>query len=241
MHRVLVVGDSTQAMSLARGLGLLGFEATASASETPLALRQLFAFRPDAVVFDGCSEDQGRQLFSLLNKVCPLPITVLGDSQSEEEMVWYLEEGATYYLVKPISPNHLAARLRAALRRTTQQSPDTVVRVGDLEIDPDRQEVRRQGQVIPLTPTEFRLLRALAERPGQACSYRMLLERVWGEDFAHCAHYLRLYIGYLRQKLEDDPKRPRLLVTQWGVGYRLQDGRPKGALPRLRSARTALA
>ena len=85
----------------------------------------------------------------------------------------------------------------------------------------DRHEVRRRGRVVPLTPTEFRILRVLAERPGAVCTNRMVLEQVWGEEFADCTHYLRLYIGYLRKKLEEDPRHPRLLVTEWGVGYRL--------------------
>ena len=93
--------------------------------------------------------------------------------------------------------------------------------VGDLEVDLDRHEVRRRGRVVPPTPTEFRILRVLAERPGAVCTNRMILEQVWGEEFADCTHYLRLYVGYLRKKLEEDPRHPRLLVTEWGVGYRL--------------------
>lgn len=224
MHRVLVVGENPdEAKALAFRLGYIGFETAASASELPLALRQLFTFQPNALVLDCTANGQSRELFRLLETVCNLPIIILGDD-GEEELVWYLEQGAADYLVRPVTPNHLSARLKAALRQATaRETQRGVIRVGDLEVDLDRHEVRQTGRVIPLTPTEFRLLRVLAERPGYACSQRMLLQEVWGQDFIHCAHYLRLYIGYLRQKLEDDPRKPRLLVTQWGVGYRLLD------------------
>ena len=107
------------------------------------------------------------------------------------------------------------------LRRWAALEPSEVLRVGSLEIDADHYQVRKAGKPIALTPTEFRVLRVLAENVGKPCSHKMLLERVWGEDFGQCSHYLRLYVGYLRQKIEDDPKKPRHLLTEWGIGYRL--------------------
>ena len=242
MHRVLVVGESaTEADALAFRLGVIGFEAAASASEMPLPLRQLFAFRPHAIVLDCSPGDHRRELFRLLQTVSELPVVVLSDGNNEDELVWYLEGGAADYVVKPVSPAHLSARLQAALRHNAKETPGGVIRVGDLMVDLDRHEVRRDGRLIRLTPKEFQLLRVLAEQPGQPCSHRMLLERVWGGEFAYCTHYLRLYIGYLRRKLEDDPKRPRLLVTHRGVGYRLQEAPRRRGLSLLRRARTAPA
>jgi two-component system KDP operon response regulator KdpE len=107
-------------------------------------------------------------------------------------------------------------------------------------IDLDRYAVTRAGEPIALTPIEFRLLRVLAENAGKACSHEMLLDSVWGPDFRDCAHYLRLYVGYLRQKLEDDPKRPRILATEWGYGYRLvAPQEPAQAMPRRAAFRPA--
>ncbi len=241
MLRVLVVGeDTTKVQAMVFRLGLLGFESFASAAEPSLALRSVFTQKPDALVLDPNADLRPRQLFRLLEEVSQLPIVVLGDGR-EDDLVWYLEHGAADYLVRPVGLAHLAARLRAALRRCSRDVGDGVVSVGDLEVDLQRHQVRRGGRAVPVTPTEFRLLHVLAERSGQACSHRLLLERVWGEEFAHCLHYLRLYIGYLRQKLEPDPHKPRLLVTEWGVGYRLIEDRSRQRLPQRRSAGAAVA
>jgi len=222
MHRVLVVAEkAADADGLAFLLGVAGFEATASAGETTLALRQLFAFKPDAIVFNSAGARQ-RELFHILETVSALPVVVLGAGGDEDEVVWYLDAGAADYVMGPVSPAHLSALLRVVLRHTAKNATGGVIQAGDLEVDLDRHEVRRDGRTVRVTPTEFQLLRVLAERAGQPCSHRMLLERVWGDEFAACRHYLSLYIGYLRKKLEDDPKRPRLLVTHWGVGYRLR-------------------
>jgi two-component system KDP operon response regulator KdpE len=222
MYRVLVIGEKPdEAKALAFRLGLYGYEAAPSASDLTLALRSLFAFKPDAVVFEvagnGC-----RESFRLLVKISDLPVLVIGSGERGDEPVWYLEEGAADYVRKPVGISVLSARINAVLKRTSQTAQRGVIRVGSLVIDLERREVRRNGSIISLTPTEFRLLKTLAENAGRACSQRMLLERVWGEDFVGCNNYLRLYIGYLRQKLEDDPRSPQLLVTEWGHGYRLK-------------------
>jgi two-component system KDP operon response regulator KdpE len=227
MYRVLVVGERPEdARALAFRLGLYGFESAPSASDLTLVLRSLFAFKPDALVLDVTGQRGGRQIFRLLEKVAPIPIFVLGDAAHPEDLVWYLEEGAVDYLAKPVSSALLSARVHAVLRRC-QEAGAGVISLGNLEIDLDRHQVRKAGKAVSLTPTEFRLLRVLAENAGRPCRHRFLLERVWGEDFKHCAHYLRLYIGYLRQKLEDDPRNPALLLTEWGVGYRLAVDTPR--------------
>ncbi|HEU4759308.1 MAG TPA: response regulator transcription factor [Dehalococcoidia bacterium] len=241
MHRVLVVGeDTTKVQAMVFRLGLLGFETFPSASESSLALRSVFTQKPDAIILDSETEQRPRQLFQLLEEVSQLPIIVLADGR-DDDLVWYLEHGAADYLARPVGLAHLSARLRAVLRRSCRPPGDGVLAVGDLEIDLERHQVRRDGRAIPVTPTEFRLLQVLAERRGQACSHRLLLERVWGEEFGHCLHYLRLYIGYLRQKLERDPHNPRLLVTEWGVGYRLIEERARDRLPQRRPIGAAVA
>jgi len=218
MHRVLVVGERPEdAKALAFRLGLLGFEAAPSASDITLALRSLFAFKPDALILDIAASEEGRELFALLERVAPVPIFVLGDGRSRE-LVWFLEQGAADYLAKPVPVKLLCARLNAVLRRIGENGHGAIP-LGDLVINLDRHQVLKGGHTVQLTPTEFRLLQALAENAGRACSHEMLLQRVWGEDYRHCAHYLRLYIGYLRQKLEDDPHNPTHIVTRSGLGY----------------------
>jgi len=241
MIRVLVIGERPEeAKAMAFRLGLYGFEATPSAGDLTLALRALFAFKPDVVVLDTGMQKGTRELFRLLEKVAAIPVFVLGDGAQAGDLVWYLEEGAADYLIKPVSHTLLAARLNAVLRRSHDNGRG-VLAMSDLEIDLDRHQVRKNGAAVALTPTEFRLLQTLAENAGRACSHRMLLERVWGDDFRTCAHYLRLYMGYLRQKLEDDPRNPSLLLTEWGVGYRLAAEHARTALPAARSVKAAWA
>ena len=240
MYRVLVVGErSEEAKALAFRLGLLGFEAAPSASAVTLALRSLFAFRPDALVLDIADCAERRELFAVLEMVAPVPIFVLGDGRSDE-LVWFLEQGAADYLAKPVAVKLLSARLNAVLRRLAENGHGTIP-LGDLVISLDRHQVLKGGDTVQLTTTEFRLLQVLAENAGRPCSHEMLLLRVWGEDYKHCAHYLRLYVGYLRQKLEDDPRNPRLILTEWGTGYRLVRGHGPAIRPAARAGRVAWA
>ncbi|MGE5595408.1 MAG: winged helix-turn-helix domain-containing protein, partial [Hyphomicrobiales bacterium] len=126
------------------------------------------------------------------------------------------------------STEEIDLRLRALWRRvrlgageTAARSPEAPIRIGELEIDVAAQTVRKNGAVVPLSPTEFRLLVSLAEHPGEVVPSRALMARVWGNQYAGESHYLRLYVRYLRQKIEDDPARPRYILNRWGAGYTL--------------------
>ncbi len=241
MNRVLVIGERPEdAKALAFRLGLAGYESSPSASEAGLALRAAFSFKPDAIVLDVESGEDSRELFKLLTNVSQIPTIVLGDSDTGDDLVWYLEEGAAAYLTRPVSPALLAARLATVFRRSGQASPNGVIHAGSISIDVARRQVQKNGITVSLTPTEFRLLQLLSEHAGRPCSQQMLLEQVWGKDFVHCTHYLRLYMGYLRHKIEDDPRAPRLLVTEWGIGYRLTVDQNDAYAPAVQP-RTALA
>lgn len=230
MNRVLVIGERPDAAKeLAFRLGLLGFEAAASSNDLPLALRSVFAFQPNAIVLDAGESDESHELFQMLQQVSETPTLVVGDVDGEADLIWYLDEGAVAYLARPVSPMLLSAQLSTVLKRAQQNGDDGVITVGNVTIDLVRHRVNKNGAKVTLTPTEFRLLRVLVEHAGRPCSRKFLLEQVWGDDFAHCSHYLRLYMGYLRQKLEDDPKQPKMLATEWGLGYRLIAERPATA------------
>jgi two-component system, OmpR family, KDP operon response regulator KdpE len=227
LQRVLVIGEGPdEARALALRLGLAGYDTSASASVTALALRSIIAFRPDILILQTNGRPRSRRVFQLLAEVTDVPIVVTGPSDAPDDLIWYLENGAADYVSAPVSPSVLAARLGALSRSAAVNGSSNVLRAGPLEIDLERRVVRKNGEAVSLTPTEFRLLQVLSEKAGAPCSHRYLLERVWGSDFRSCSHYLRLYIGYLRQKLEADPKRPTLLVTEWGVGYRLVNDAP---------------
>jgi len=220
-HRILIVADlSRDATTLTTRLTLAGYHATVAPRALAPALRSLYSFGPDAVLLQAFEERNSREIFAAVQNLSSSPTIVLGDA-SEAQEVWYLEHGAAQYLVPPISFALLHAHLRAVLRWRGQPRTD-VIRIGDLEVDGSQHQARYRGRTIPLTPTEFRLLRTLAENKGSLCSHRMLLERVWGKQFTSCFNYLRLYVGYLRQKLEDSGE-PELIVNEWGLGYRLVD------------------
>lgn len=222
-RRILVVADLGQdASRLVTGLTIAGYQATVAQRSLAPTLRSLYSFAPDAVLLQASEERNSREIFSAVQNISPSPTIVLGDA-SEAQQLWYLEHGAAAYLIPPISFALLHAHLRAVLRWGAQPH-SSVIRVGDLEVDGTQHQARYKGKTVALTPTEFRLLRALAENKGSLCSHRMLLERVWGKQFTSCFNYLRLYVGYLRQKLED-PGEPDLIVNEWGLGYRLIDPR----------------
>lgn len=219
MSRVLVIGEGPrQADVLAAGLAA---EIATTGGQLTLAVRAILTFRPDLILLNSWGPESSRELFGFVSEATEIPIVVLGSSDSNDDLLWYLDRGAVGYYSQETSDGVVSARIGAILRRLEESRVGGVLRIGSLEIDSESHVVRKAGEPVQLTPIEFRMLQVLAENAGKPCDHAMLLERVWGEEFRSCLHYLRLYIGYLRQKIEDDPKRPRILLTDWGIGYRL--------------------
>jgi len=156
----------------------------------------------------------------------PVPIVACSISSREQDVVRALDAGADDYLVVPIRPVELMARLRAVLRRlgdNGQTSPNGQRLVaGDIEILLDEQKAFRRGAEIELSPIEFKLLALLVRETGRPVSHSKLIAHVWGPEYVDCRHYLRLYVRYLRAKLEDSPQSPELIQNEWGVGYRFE-------------------
>jgi two-component system KDP operon response regulator KdpE len=179
---------------------------------------------PDVFLLDlGLPDGDGLELARRLREWSRAPIIVLSARGREEDKVNALDAGADDYLTKPFGVNELLARLRVALRHA-QAAPGqpAVVEVGPLRIDLSRREVRVAGAEVRLTPTEYRVLSLLARHAGMVLTHRQILREVWGPNASE-AHYVRVQLAELRKKLEADPARPRLLVTEPGVGYRLRD------------------
>ena len=154
-----------------------------------------------------------------------VPVVMLSARGRETDKVEALDAGADDYLTKPFGVEELLARIRVALRHASQPpgaTPEPVFEVGDLRVDLERREVRRGGEEVHLTPTEYKLLTLLVRHAGKVLTHRQLLKDVWGVHYAGQSHYARVYVAQLRQKLEEDPSRPRLLITEPGVGYRLR-------------------
>jgi len=182
--------------------------------------------KPDLVVLDlGLPDGDGIELIRDVRGWSAIPIIVLSARTDEAQKVAALDAGADDYLVKPFGVAELLARVRVALRRRARGADDSpVVRFGTVAVDLPARRVTRDGADVHLTQLEFRLLSALVAHPGKVQTHRALLRDVWGPAYVDHSHYLRIYMGHLRQKLEADAAQPRHLLTETGVGYRFDPG-----------------
>ena len=190
-------------------------------------LAQAAARNPDVILLDlGLPDRDGLEVARELRGWSATPIIVLSARGREEDKVRALDLGADDYLTKPFGVEELLARIRVALRHAALPpgtGPGPVFEAGDLRVDLAARRVSRAGQEIHLTPTEYKLLTTLVRHAGKVLTHRQLLKEVWGSNYLNQSHYVRVYLGQLRQKIEADPARPRLLLTEPGVGYRLKD------------------
>lgn len=227
MSRVLVVDDEPALLrALAINLRAAGWEVE-TAPDGRSALAAVAATRPDVVLLDlGLPDLDGTEVIEGLRGWTQVPVVVLSARQHGDDKVEALDLGADDYVTKPFAMNELMARLRAAVRRSQDSTPPAaaVIEVGDLEIDFARKRVHKAGEDVRLTPTEWSFLELLARNLGRLVPREQILKEVWGPAYATETHYLRVYAAQLRRKLEDDPSRPRHLVTTAGVGYTLEPG-----------------
>jgi two-component system KDP operon response regulator KdpE len=222
--RVLVVDDEPQ---IVRGLKIIlrtaGYTVEA-AENVAEALAALAARPPDALVLDLVLPDgEGVAVCQEVRRWSQLPILVLSAVGDEREKVRALDAGADDYVTKPFGTDELLARLRALMRRSVVPGATPVIQVGELSIDLADRSVTREGELVHLTPIEFDLLSTLARHRGRLVTHRQLLREVWGPEYGAETHYLRVHIAHIRGKIEPDPARPRYVITEPGVGYRLRD------------------
>lgn len=178
--------------------------------------------RPDLVVLDiHMPEMDGVEACAKIREFSQVPILMLTARFKSYDVVSGLDQGADDYLGKPFNMDELLARIRALLRRIPAVNRPLVAGGGEIEVDQQRREVRVRGEIVSLTPTEYQLLVLMAEHAGTVMEHERLLQSVWGSDYAHDNDYLKVYIWHLRRKIEETPNSPRLLLTEWGVGYRL--------------------
>lgn len=224
LDTVLVVDDEPPIRRLLRAsLAVAGYRII-EAEDAAGAIRSLAAEKPDLVILDlGLPDESGLDLITEVRKTSSVPIVVLSARHDERSKVDALDRGADDYVSKPFSMAELTARLRAALRHAFQaQGELPIFTSGDLSVDLVRRHVARAGREIKLSPKEFDLLRHLVMHAGKVLTHRHLLRQVWGPAQADEVQYLRVFIRGLRQKLEPDPTRPTHILTEPGVGYRLQ-------------------
>ena len=226
---ILVVDDESRMIRFVRmNLELEGFQ-VAEASNGLEALEKVRDELPDLVVLDVMMpEMDGFETLERLREISTVPVIMLTVKGDEEDRIRGLELGADDYVTKPFSPRELASRIRAVLRRAEMPSPvaKTVIHIDDhLQIDFRQREVIVGGERVRLRPTEYRLLYHLVNNAGWVMTHEMLLSQVWGSEYREEAGLLRLYITYLRKKIEPEPGNPRYIFTERGVGYRFVDFR----------------
>ncbi len=222
--QILVVDDEPAMLGALRTLlSRHGFQVEV-AEEGRKGLDAFVRHRPDLILLDMALPDtDGLEVIREVRANANTPIVVLSVKGAERDKVAALDLGADDYLTKPFGVDELLARVRVALRH--QARPESgaapVFRTGDLEVDLELRRVRAGGREIHLSPTEYEILKALISHPNKVFTDRMLLQQVWGPEYGSEGHYLHVYIARLRKKLELDPQKPRYLVTEPGVGYRL--------------------
>ncbi|MCH7654644.1 MAG: response regulator transcription factor [Chloroflexi bacterium] len=221
---MLVIDDEDDVRLLVTSrLKRAGYE-TIGAADGQEGIRLFYRERPDLVVLDlAMPVMDGWEVLRRLREVSTVPVIMLSARAEERDKIKGLKSGADDYIAKPFSGDELEARVEAALRRAAMAPDETELTVfndGELSVDFPHHEVVARGERIDLSPTEFRLLAALIAHPGQVLTQEQLLDRVWGEEYAESLDVVRLYIGYLRRKIEADPAKPTLIDTVRGFGYR---------------------
>ena len=221
--RVLVVDDEQPILrALATNLRARGY-ATDLAQTGEDALVLAARHRPDAVILDlGLPGISGIEVVEGLRGWTAVPIIILSARGAERDKVAALDAGADDYVTKPFGMDELLARLRAALRRNAPAPESAVVTTADFAVDLAAKRVRRDGEEVRLTPTEWGLVEVLARNAGKLVSQRQLLQDVWGPQYGQETNYLRVHMANVRRKLEPDPSRPRYFLTEPGMGYRLE-------------------
>jgi two-component system KDP operon response regulator KdpE len=230
-RRILVVDDEERMVRFIRlNLEHDGFQVIEAHKGGPV-LDMIRTQLPDLVLLDIMLPDiDGFELLRLIREANSVPVIMLTAKGEEEDRVRGLELGADDYITKPFSPRELVSRVKAVLRRVEMMAGNAegVIEVDDrFKIDFNRREVRVDGKLIQLRPTEYRLLYHLVQNAGWVLSHEQLLMKVWGYEYQDEPHYVRLYINYLRKKIEKDPANPQYILTERGAGYRFVDYRRK--------------
>jgi len=228
-RQILVVDDEERMVRFIRlNLEHDGFRVV-EAFNGAQAIDKVRSNLPDLVLLDVMMPDiDGFEVLKIIREVTTIPVIMLTAKGEEDDRVRGLELGADDYITKPFSPRELVSRVRAVLRRSeiTSGSTHGPLEVDDrLKIDFDRREVWVDGKLVKLRPTEYRLLYHLVQNAGWVITHDQLLAKVWGYEYRDEPHYVRLYINYLRKKLEEDPANPKYILTERGVGYRFVDFR----------------
>ncbi|KRF35892.1 MULTISPECIES: response regulator [Paenibacillus] len=220
--KILIIDDEPQIRKLLRvTLTAHGFEA-AEASTGQEGLLQATMVRPDLIVLDlGLPDMTGMDVLAHIREWSQVPIIILTAQDQEQDKVAALDRGADDYVTKPFGMGEFMARMRVALRHIAKTQDEPVLKLGHLVIDLSQRSVELNDEKLKLTPTEYDLLKVLALNAGRVMTHKQLLKQVWGgQQYESDSQYLRVYVGHLRKKIEEDPTRPKYILTEPGIGYR---------------------
>lgn len=223
--RILVVDDEPPIRRFLRAALAAHHYLIFEAANGQAALDAVIAVRPDLIILDlGLPDIDGIEVTRRLREWTRVPVIVLSVREHETDKIAALDAGADDYLTKPFGVGELLARIRTALRHAARSTDEPIFTYGELSVDLSRRSVTVAGEEVQLTPTEYDLLRLLVNEAGKVLTHHQLLRQVWGPGYDEELHMLRVNISNLRRKLERDPTRPRYIVTEPGVGYRLRSG-----------------
>ena len=224
LPRILVVDDEMAIQRFLRTALDTGEFSLHQAENGHAALAAAVAIKPDVILLDlGLPDMDGVEVIRRIREWSQVPILVLSVREREDDKVKALDAGADDYLTKPFGIGELTARIRVTLRRSMQQVPEPVYRINELEVDLPRRRVTVRGEEVQLTPTEYELLRLFVTHAGKVLTHSQILRQIWGVAYVEQPHVLRVNISNLRHKIEADASRPRYILTEPGVGYRLRD------------------
>jgi two-component system KDP operon response regulator KdpE len=221
--RILIVDDEPPIQRFLRTALDIGEFSLFHAEDGHSALASTVAIRPDVILLDlGLPDMDGVEVIQRIREWSPVPIIVLSVREREDDKVRALDAGADDYLTKPFGIGELLARIRVVLRRSIQAAPELIFKVDDLEVNFPQRRVTVRGSEVQLTPTEYDLLRLLATHAGKVLTHNQILRQIWGPGHIEQPHVLRVTVSNLRRKIEEDVSRPRYIVTELGVGYRMK-------------------
>ena len=223
--RILVVDDEPAILRFLKPALAANDYEVATVGTVAEATKRIASEAPDAVVLDlGLPDGDGKEIIRNVRQWSDVPIIVLSARDREGEKIEALDLGADDFINKPFGVGELMARVRTAMRHRMQRHAEIpVLRIGELEIDSVRHRVTRAGREIKLTPKEFELLSLLARHAGAVITHKQVLAAIWGPAHTQDTQYLRVYVGHLRQKIEDNPDDPRIILTEPGIGYRIAE------------------
>lgn len=220
--RILVIDDEPQIQRFLKvSLSVHGYEVS-EAGNSKEGLKKITQIKPDLIILDlGLPDLDGIDVLTRIRESSKVPVIVLTAREHENDKILAFDLGADDYVTKPFGMGELLARIRNALRHSGDVGDEEILRFGTITIDLEEREVRVNDNQVKLTPTEYQLLTILGQNRGKIVTHHQLLSMIWGADMEENSHYLRIYVGQLRKKLEEDPSEPVHIINEPGVGYKL--------------------